>query len=211
MVSKSRKIWLEKNKERLKELKKKYYEENKERCITRVKLWKKNNPDKVKMSREKSKKHDREFCKARNKTFIGKIRLTYYHMKARSRKKGFKRIIKLEKFIIFCKKDKNFRILFKNWKKSNYEYKLCLSIDRIDNNKGYVKGNLQFLTISDNSKKGHIETCSGKKKVKIEKNNIILKFESMREASRFIGGHVGLVGGAIFNNRKAKGWSCTLI
>ncbi len=43
--------------------------------------------------------------------------------------------------------------LYRNWQEAGCPRRLAPSIDRIDNNKGYVKGNLQWLTQVANSKK----------------------------------------------------------
>lgn len=61
-----------------------------------------------------------------------------------------------EEFINWCYKKENlikFQKIHSEWVKSNFDRKLCPSIDRIDNNKGYVLDNLQWLTVSANSKK----------------------------------------------------------
>ena len=34
--------------------------------------------------------------------------------------------------------------------------KECLSVDRADNSKGYIEGNLQVLTVSENSRKRYV-------------------------------------------------------
>lgn len=49
--------------------------------------------------------------------------------------------------------NENFNKLFVEWQQSNYEYRLCPSVDRIDKNKGYVLDNLQFITHSENCSK----------------------------------------------------------
>lgn len=44
--------------------------------------------------------------------------------------------------------------LYSEWQESGYELKLAPSIDRIDNTKGYYIDNIQWMTFSDNSRKG---------------------------------------------------------
>ena len=46
-----------------------------------------------------------------------------------------------------------FYSLYHNWVESGYQRKLAPSIDRIDNDEGYVIGNLQWITQSANVKK----------------------------------------------------------
>ena len=43
--------------------------------------------------------------------------------------------------------------LYENWRASGFQKRLAPSIDRVDNNKGYIVGNLQWLTQSANTSK----------------------------------------------------------
>lgn len=64
------------------------------------------------------------------------------------------KIISKDDFIKFC--SDNYETLYglwKQWKESGFVRKLTPSIDRIDGNKGYVEGNMQFLTLYDNQMK----------------------------------------------------------
>ena len=54
----------------------------------------------------------------------------------------------------WCQKTKpRFDMLWDAWVESGYAHKLCPSIDRINNNRGYEKDNIQWLTSSENSQK----------------------------------------------------------
>lgn len=44
--------------------------------------------------------------------------------------------------------------LYATWEQSGFSRKLTPSIDRINNDKGYTMDNMQWITVSDNSKKG---------------------------------------------------------
>lgn len=58
-----------------------------------------------------------------------------------------------EEFLNKFKNNKQFLKLFNNWKKNDYLYKLCPSIDRIDKKEGYVIDNIQFIPHGENSSK----------------------------------------------------------
>ena len=59
-------------------------------------------------------------------------------------------ILPKEQFYEFALNDSEFHRLFKEWEDSLYQRRLCPSIDRIDTKLGYVLGNIQFLTMSEN-------------------------------------------------------------
>jgi hypothetical protein len=46
-----------------------------------------------------------------------------------------------------------FQSMHKNWEKAGFPNKLAPSIDRIDNRKGYMPKNMQWMTLSENSSK----------------------------------------------------------
>ena len=72
-----------------------------------------------------------------------------------------KAILSQSEFLEWCYKKENITILLKlheDWRKSNYSNKIAPSIDRIDNDKGYVIGNLQWITLSKNTGKYQKET-----------------------------------------------------
>lgn len=60
--------------------------------------------------------------------------------------------------------DKTFMSLWVAWVESGYENKKSPSIDRIDNDKGYVVGNLQWMTKEGNMKKYIDEVMHAKEK-----------------------------------------------
>jgi len=47
-----------------------------------------------------------------------------------------------------------FHQLFEEWKSSGYDRKLTPSVDRIDPSKGYEVGNMEWVTHSENSRRG---------------------------------------------------------
>jgi hypothetical protein len=57
-------------------------------------------------------------------------------------------------FISWCEKTKKtFLRLHKQWEKSGFVRKLTPSIDRINNRKGYVLGNIRWITQERNCRK----------------------------------------------------------
>lgn len=63
----------------------------------------------------------------------------------------------------WCEKTKDiFEKLWEQWASSGYNYDLCPSVDRIDNDGGYTKDNIQWLTMQDNRLKYNLEQTKGK-------------------------------------------------
>lgn len=65
-----------------------------------------------------------------------------------------------EKFYSWAHKSPDFHTMFSKWEKSQYDRKLTPTVDRIDSSKGYVLGNMQWLTHSENSRRGNISRYS---------------------------------------------------
>jgi len=97
----------------------------------------------------RNKTHGRKYCATcRSRAFRLRdpIRAAYNNKKADAKKRGIEFTITLEYFRKFCYKY-NF---IKNMGRKGTSY----SIDRKNNNFGYVPGNIQVLTISQNASKG---------------------------------------------------------
>ena len=85
----------------------------------------------------------------------------YYMMKRRCTKPIPKHesylgrdLMKLDEWMSFCKDTMDeFMALYVQWQKSGYKRAQAPSIDRIDNSLGYVIGNVQWMTLSQNSRK----------------------------------------------------------
>jgi|TARA_R110000744_G_scaffold162672_1_gene279320 hypothetical protein len=56
-----------------------------------------------------------------------------------------------------------FHALFRLWIDSSYERKLTPSVDRVDSSKGYSLDNMEWVTHSENSRRGAVSRHSGVK------------------------------------------------
>lgn len=114
--------------------------------------------------REYREKSDNFSIKKYEKTKNGFLMRMYRNMKSRvsgiqSAKYHLyvnKELLSKEDFYSWAKTNKEFDSLFEVYEQNNYQMKLAPSIDRIDSSKGYVIGNIQFITHSQNSRKGSI-------------------------------------------------------
>jgi hypothetical protein len=61
-----------------------------------------------------------------------------------------------EDFYKWAKESKTLTKLFIEWKESNYDRKLCPSVDRINSKLGYELSNMRWITHSENSKLGNL-------------------------------------------------------
>jgi hypothetical protein len=62
-----------------------------------------------------------------------------------------KEILSKESFYAWADNHKEFHFLFFNWTKSQYDRRLCPTVDRINPEIGYVISNMRWLTHSENS------------------------------------------------------------
>ena len=61
-----------------------------------------------------------------------------------------------EEFYQWAESSDTFKSLFKVWVASGYERKLCPSVDRINSSLGYNLSNMEWITHSENSRRGSI-------------------------------------------------------
>lgn len=124
--------------------------------------------DRLSWQREYRKANGDIHTKRYEKTISGKLMRTYKNMfhrvtgvveRGSHRYEGLP-ILSKEDFYSWSKQDPGFLYLYETWVNSNYDRKLSPSVDRIDTGKGYVLGNIRWITHSENSRLG------GKTKVK---------------------------------------------
>lgn len=69
-----------------------------------------------------------------------------------------------KEFYTWSKNSTEFEELYNHWVNNNYDRKLTPSVDRVDSSKGYELNNMEWVTHSENSRRGAI---SQKRKKKI--------------------------------------------
>lgn len=105
-------------------------------------------------------------CKKYEKTKPGYLMRTYRNMLSRvsgilKKKAHLYRglsILSKHEFYEWAGNDERFHLLFEKYKHSNFNIKLSPSINRIDTNTGYVHGNMEWITHSENSRLGSISS-----------------------------------------------------
>lgn len=112
--------------------------------------------------RERRAKEGNATTKKYERTKGGKLMRSYRNMLSRTAgiqwKKSHlyegKELLSKQEFYDFSCNDPTFSKLFEQWVESGYQRKLSPSVDRIDSSKGYVIGNIRWLTHSQNSSLG---------------------------------------------------------
>jgi len=120
-----------------------------------------------------------------------------------------------QEFYDFALNSIDYRTLHANWVESGFEFALIPTVDRIDNTKGYLIDNIQFITHTENVCKGNDETRMSrrfnggnhKKPVRLEQDNKVLLFPSGKATCDFLGLGYAAVANAIHEERKVQGWT----
>lgn len=79
-----------------------------------------------------------------------------------------KYLLPKEQFYEWAKNNQKFAELYATYVASGYERKLAPSVDRIDSEKGYEIDNMEFVTMSENSRRGSM-SAKLKLKSKVQK------------------------------------------
>ena len=115
-----------------------------------------------KKRREYRKRTGNKATRRYEKTVNGYLMRTYRNMKSRVTGVQWKKahlyegksLLPKQDFYDWALESDEFRTLFINWSLSGYDRKLSPSINRIDPEKGYELGNIEWLTHSENSSLG---------------------------------------------------------
>jgi hypothetical protein len=124
------------------------------------------------MTNEQYNKHQREYRKRvgngathrYEKTINGFLVRLYRNMKSRvtgvQKLKAHlyqgKDLLDKEEFYKWAKESETFNTLFKTWTDSKYDRKLAPSVDRVDSSQGYHISNMEWVTHSENSRRGSV-------------------------------------------------------
>lgn len=121
--------------------------------------------------RERRARQGNSVTKKYEKTPKGKIMRSYRNMQ--SRVEGIqhlkahlyqgKTLLSRDEFYEWSMFDPDFCTLYVAWQESGYDRKLSPSVDRIDSTKGYVMGNIRWLTHSENSRLGSLSQARQKR------------------------------------------------
>lgn len=114
----------------------------------------------LRKQRERRKATGNATTKKYERTKNGKLMRTYRNMKSRvegilKKKKHLYEglpILPKEDFYKWAKSSSEFHRLFDEWEKSGYKCGESPSVDRIDPNKGYIIGNMRWLSHRENSR-----------------------------------------------------------
>lgn len=99
-----------------------------------------------------------EYDKVYKKKYEVVVRNLYLWIKYRTRNdigyRDRKLLFTIDEFLAKAQKSRRLRRIYNVWVKSNFDPKYRPTVDRINNNGDYTMANIQFLTNSENSRKG---------------------------------------------------------
>ena len=115
-----------------------------------------------KNQRERRQRNGNAYTKKYEKTKTGFLMRLYRHMKERVT--GVQRakyhlyagcsLLPKDEFYQWANNSEDFLRLFREWEWSGYDRKLTPSVDRIDSTYGYQLDNMEWVTHSENSRRG---------------------------------------------------------
>lgn len=118
--------------------------------------------EQLEKQRIKRKENGNAYTHKYEKTKHGFLMRLYRNMQSRIdgvQKQKFhlyegKTLLDRQIFYDWATNDNEFHRLFEIWEKSGYERKLAPSVDRINSLEGYFLSNMEFVTMSENSRRG---------------------------------------------------------
>lgn len=118
--------------------------------------------ERLERQRQRRKANGNQDTKKYEKTIDGFLMRLYRNMKSRVtgvQKQKFhlyqdKELISKEEFYEWAKCSPMFYCLFYQYRDNGFERKQAPSVDRLDSSKGYTLENMQWVTMSVNSKRG---------------------------------------------------------
>ncbi len=120
--------------------------------------------DKLEWQREYRKNNANSVTKKYERTKKGKLMRCYRNMQSRIegvqwRKSHLycgKELLPREEFYEWAIASEAFHLLYDQWEASGFDRKLAPSVDRIDSSIGYVIENMEWVTHSENSRRGSL-------------------------------------------------------
>jgi len=127
-----------------------------------------NREEKNKKQRERRLLNGNKTTKKYEKTKMGFLVRCYRNMKSRIngvQKAKFhlyegKQLMDKLEFYNYSLSNDTFHFLFDVWERSEYDRKLTPSLDRVDSSKGYSLDNIEWVTHSENSRRGAVSRHS---------------------------------------------------
>lgn len=128
-------------------------------------------PEYLKRQREYRRNSGNAATKKYERTKKGKLMRLYRNMESRvtgvqklkSHLYEGRHLLPRDEFYEWAMNSPNFHKLFDEWELSGYDRKLTPSVDRVDSSKGYRTENMEWVTHSENSRRGAV---SHKRKLK---------------------------------------------
>jgi hypothetical protein len=133
--------------------------------LQRRRNWHKANAEKIRAKQREDYYNGRKAYYAKyEKTVTGFLMRAYRNMQSRitgvQKHKHHlyqgKSLLSREDFYKFANESKEFSQLYNTWKEQGYPRKLTPSVDRIDSKLGYEIGNMEWVTHSENSRRGSL-------------------------------------------------------
>lgn len=120
--------------------------------------------DRMAKQRERRRANSNAYTKRYEKTEKGFLMRLYRNMKSRIsgvQKTKYhlyfgKEIMSKENFYKWALASHDFRELFQRYRDSGFNRKLAPSVDRINSELGYTESNIEWVTMSENSRRGSI-------------------------------------------------------